>query len=80
MLPHSIEQEAAFVLNSLPKSTIGTYIGQFKREDFIPSHGLALSNHISQSLPSMLLDRQEALKYLKRKTLRLRCPFPKDGF
>ena len=80
IFPKSLEQEAAFVLQALPKAIIGTNIGQFKREDFIPSHGLALSNHISETIPSVSLDKPEALRYLKKENFTPSAPVPIGWF
>ena len=80
IFPKNLEQEAAFVLQSLPKSIIGTNIGQFKREDFIPSHGLALSNYISKTIPSVSLEKPEALRYLNKENFTPSVPVPVGWF
>ena len=80
ILPNGIEQEVAHVIKALPKSLIGTNIGQFKRDDFIPSHGLALSNYIGKTVPFITLSKQEALKYLKKENFQPSDSVPQGWF
>jgi len=41
-------------------------LGKFAGNDFIPDHELALSVWASESIPSISLNRAQALNYLKR--------------
>lgn len=51
---------------ALRKRSYGVMIGEMKRNDFIPSHALALSSLISNHLPSVELTLEEVLKFLKK--------------
>ena len=48
----------------------GIFMGTIKGKDFLPSHDLALSNHIRKDLPSIELNYDDAITYL-------RCEAPK---
>jgi 16S rRNA C967 or C1407 C5-methylase (RsmB/RsmF family)/NOL1/NOP2/fmu family ribosome biogenesis protein len=43
----------------------GIELGQYKGNDFLPSPGLALSNHLRVDLPSLNLNYNEAVNYLR---------------
>ncbi|MES2619338.1 MAG: hypothetical protein V4615_00690 [Bacteroidota bacterium] len=43
----------------------GIFMGTMKGKDFLPSHDLALSNHIKSDLPSVELNYEEAISYLR---------------
>jgi 16S rRNA C967 or C1407 C5-methylase (RsmB/RsmF family)/NOL1/NOP2/fmu family ribosome biogenesis protein len=45
---------------------LGIEIGQLKGKELIPSHQLALSNHIKDDFQYISVDKENALKYLKR--------------
>jgi 16S rRNA C967 or C1407 C5-methylase (RsmB/RsmF family)/NOL1/NOP2/fmu family ribosome biogenesis protein len=47
----------------------GTAIGSLKGKDLVPSHELALGTIPLPGIPSIPVDKQEALQYLKRKDL-----------
>ena len=49
----------------------GTKMGTLKGKDFIPDHALALSNFINSEIPSLNLDLEQALLFLKKETFRL---------
>lgn len=54
------------VLRALDKRSSGLEIGMFKGDDFIPLHGLALSPLVAANIPSIELDRDNALRFLKK--------------
>jgi NOL1/NOP2/fmu family ribosome biogenesis protein len=56
-------------LRVLQKRSSGFEIGQFKGEDFIPSHDLAMSTAISHDLPHVDLSKEDALKFLKKEQI-----------
>jgi 16S rRNA C967 or C1407 C5-methylase (RsmB/RsmF family)/NOL1/NOP2/fmu family ribosome biogenesis protein len=59
-----------FLRNRLKILFAGIALGEMKGKDFIPSIALALSNHLSASaFSSWELDKNIALKYLKREVL-----------
>lgn len=68
------------VFHGLQKHTSGFELGLFKGEDFVPSHALALSFHVSDSIPRVDLSREQALLYLKRESLDIQLPEPLKEF
>ena len=44
----------------------GTHIGDFNRDKFVPSHGLALSQLLSKDVSGIELDESGALRILQR--------------
>lgn len=55
----------------LYKSTYGLQVGMLKGKELIPSHHLAVSKDVAKDLPTIQLDKQQALKYLKRENFEL---------
>jgi 16S rRNA C967 or C1407 C5-methylase (RsmB/RsmF family)/NOL1/NOP2/fmu family ribosome biogenesis protein len=70
-IPVNLINEYATIFRVLQKRSSGLEIGQFKGEDFIPSHDLALSTAISTNLPFVDLSKEDALKFLKRENISL---------
>lgn len=60
------EHDAQLISHLLRRLHLGTEIGRFKGKDFIPSHDLAMSTFIAGDLPVVELDKQQALRYLKK--------------
>ncbi len=54
------------VLRALDKRSSGLEIGMFKGDDFIPLHGLALSNIVSDEIQAVDTDKEQALRFLKK--------------
>lgn len=54
---------------ALKRKSLGTVIGEIKGTDFIPSHDLALSTAISDSIPFVDFDKMTALKFLKKENI-----------
>jgi NOL1/NOP2/fmu family ribosome biogenesis protein len=52
----------------LKRKSVGLEIGEFKGQDFIPSHDLALSIEVAETTPSVNLSKNEALRFLKKET------------
>jgi len=53
----------------------GIALGETKGRDFIPAHALAVSNSLSLSaFPTLELDKETALKYLKKEALQMLPP------
>lgn len=50
---------------------LGLEIGTIKGKDFIPSHALALSTAIAPDLPAVALDKERALRFLKKENIPL---------
>jgi 16S rRNA C967 or C1407 C5-methylase (RsmB/RsmF family)/NOL1/NOP2/fmu family ribosome biogenesis protein len=64
---HNDLQEAyGSILRALDKRSSGLEIGMFKGDDFIPLHGLALSTLVSDEIQAIEVDRENALKFLKK--------------
>lgn len=68
-IPTNLANEYSTILRVLQKRSSGFEIGQFKGEDFIPSHDLALSTAISTDLPHVDLSKEDALKFLKKEQI-----------
>lgn len=49
----------------------GVAVGSVKGSDLVPHHELALSNIISTDVPFVQLDKEQALKYLRRQDLNI---------
>lgn len=70
-IPAKLTNEYATLFRTLQKRSSGFEIGQFKGEDFIPSHDLALSTAISPKLPAIELSKEDALKFLKKEHINI---------
>jgi 16S rRNA C967 or C1407 C5-methylase (RsmB/RsmF family)/NOL1/NOP2/fmu family ribosome biogenesis protein len=68
-IPTTLTTEYAVILRSLQKRSSGLEIGQFKGDDFIPTHDLALSVAINKNLPAIELSKEDALRFLKRENM-----------
>ena len=68
-LPKSLEKTFLFLDSALHNKGFGLDMGQFKGQDFIPSHALALSTAINQQLPAIELSKENALRYFKKENL-----------
>lgn len=65
-VPKAIAQAHANIDQSLRRVSFGVELGEFKGNDFIPSHNLALSMLINKDLQSIELNKEEALLFLKK--------------
>jgi len=63
------EEEIAAVEKALYVRKSGVAIGTVKGKDVIPHHELALSNLLSPDIPFVNLEKEAALKYLRRQDL-----------
>ncbi len=70
-IPANLINEYATVFRALQRRSSGLEIGQFKGDDFIPSHDLALSTAIATDLPAAELSKDDALKFLKRENINI---------
>ncbi|GAB3899834.1 rRNA cytosine-C5-methyltransferase [Spirosoma agri] len=68
-LPKALEKQFLLLDSAIHNKGFGLEMGQFKGTDFIPSHALALSAAINQSLPTKPLSKEEALRYFKKENL-----------
>jgi 16S rRNA C967 or C1407 C5-methylase (RsmB/RsmF family)/NOL1/NOP2/fmu family ribosome biogenesis protein len=70
------QQEALNTLYAkLHTVKIGIQSGEIKNGKFIPHHELALYNRLSPEVPRISLDREHALRYLKKESLRVNHEF-----
>lgn len=65
------EKEIAAVSNVLNVRKSGVAVGTIKGKDFIPHHELALSHLSAENTPYIDLEKEDALKYLKRQDLQI---------
>lgn len=77
-LPAALETAYLVLDKSLKNKWFGTAIGEFKGKDFIPSHALALSRLVSPALAALDLDREQALRFLKKETFDLPPDTPRN--
>lgn len=73
-LPKSLEKTFLFLDVALKNKGFGLEMGQFKGQDFVPSHALALSTAINQNIPGIELSKENALRYFKKENLVLDEP------
>lgn len=73
-IPLALENDLIWLDSALHNKGFGLELGQFKGEDFIPSHALALSTAISPHLPGVELSKEDALRYFKKENLVLAEP------
>jgi NOL1/NOP2/sun family putative RNA methylase len=69
MLPAALEGDYLTIDKHLKTKWFGTFIGSFKGKDFIPEHGLALSNDVNPNLQKISLNKEQALYFLKKENL-----------
>ncbi|HEX5002599.1 MAG TPA: RNA methyltransferase [Bacteroidia bacterium] len=70
-LPDHLYEDMHFLMSHLYIRKAGCHIGTLKGKDLVPSHELSLSIHLSKNIPSIELNREEAITYLKCGTLKL---------
>lgn len=67
-LPAGLLPEYLTLDKALKIKWFGTAVGEFKGKDFAPAHALALSQIAAPSLPALDLDRDTALRFLRKET------------
>ena len=70
-VPEKLLADINFLSSKLRVVNCGTRIGEIIKDKLIPDHALALSNIISDKIPRIELDHEQAIQYLKKKELRL---------
>lgn len=68
-IPSSLKEEINLLLGMLKVQYSGTIAGELFGEKFVPAHSLAMSSLVSNTIPSVELDKENAIKYLQRKEL-----------
>ena len=79
-IPAGLINEYALIFRHLQKRSSGLEIGQFKGNDFIPSHDLALSSAVSTQLPAIDLSKEDALRFLKKENFNPSLPEGTNGW
>jgi len=69
--PEQHFDEMQFLMASLYIRKAGCHVGTLKGRDMIPSHELGLSIHLSENIPAIELNREDAITYLKCGTIQL---------
>ena len=70
--PEKLAADFNFLLNQLRVIYSGTIAGELVRDKLIPDHALAVSALVSDSIPRVELDHEQAIFYLQRKNLLLK--------
>lgn len=70
-VPEKIETELLILSNHLRIVYNGVAIGQIIHDKIIPDHALALSQLPGNDIPSIELDYEKAIEYLKKKDLKI---------
>lgn len=78
--PEALEPDFRVLDKFLKNKWFGLYAGTFKGRDFIPGHALALSSICSPTLPGIELDREQALRFLKKEIFELPAGAPAKGW
>lgn len=62
-------EDAQLIAKYLFKINLGLELGIVKGKDFVPSHALALSTAINKNLPAVSVDKDQALRFLKKENI-----------
>ncbi len=68
-IPHRWSETFSIIQKHLGVRKSGVAIGMFKGNDLIPHHEFALSRLLNKNVPYLELNKEDALKYLKRQDL-----------
>ncbi len=69
VVPESIQYDLPVLQSALYIKKAGVNIGSIIREELIPSHELAMSTLISNTIPSIEVDLETALNYLRHESI-----------
>ena len=67
--PQALKREFQFICQGLYRYHAGTPMGTFKHNKLIPNHALALSNLIGPTFPTLELNREQAISFLRKEAL-----------
>ena len=70
-VPEKLLADINFLSSKLRIVNYGTKVGEIIKDKLIPDHALALSTIISDKIPRLELDYEQAIQYLKKKELNL---------
>ena len=63
------EHDLKYLQNVLYLKNAGTNVGKLNRKELIPSHALALSNHLIKDFQSVELSLEDARNYLRKENV-----------
>lgn len=67
-LPQTLSNDIMFLRSKLNVRLSGLKLGQLMNNKLIPDHQLALSTHINDNIPSLQVEKTNALKFLRKDT------------
>lgn len=70
-IPGKISDTVSYIRKNLFLRKAGVLLGKFAGNELIPEHELAMSQIVSSELPSINLNREEALQFLRREELKI---------
>jgi len=70
-IPGNLREDINFLSSKLRILNQGIKVGEIIKDKLIPDHALALSAIISDKIPRVELDHEQAIQYLKKKELNL---------
>lgn len=68
-IPARWQSDVAFLQKHLYIKSAGTLLGSIKGKDVIPHHALAMSTLFNRQIPQIILDREQAIRYLQKKEM-----------
>jgi NOL1/NOP2/fmu family ribosome biogenesis protein len=71
-IPEKLGAHTNFLSEHLRMMYGGVEIGQIIRDKLIPDHSLSMSNLLNESIPSIRLDHDTAIEYLKKKEIQIK--------
>ena len=69
--PAQNAMDFAHLLKEMRVIYSGVKLGELVRDKMVPSHPLAMSNLIRDSIPFIALDQEQAINFLKRKDMQV---------
>ncbi|MBS1576280.1 MAG: hypothetical protein JST09_13330, partial [Bacteroidetes bacterium] len=70
-IPFLLEDDVNLLLGAMKVQYSGTIVGELFGEKFVPAHSLAMNNLLNKTISTVELNREDAIKYLQRKELRM---------
>jgi NOL1/NOP2/fmu family ribosome biogenesis protein len=70
-LPGAVEKELPVLQQALYIKKAGVKMGSIVQGQLLPAHELALSTCINKNIPSVTLDKETALQYLRREEIKI---------
>ncbi|MBO9570737.1 MAG: RNA methyltransferase [Chitinophagaceae bacterium] len=66
----ALDQELLSIHASLYTRKAGTLVGKLLNKEFIPAHDLALSEVVNNGLPAVVLQQEDAVRYLRKEEVK----------